>query len=538
MNLKNEITKLLKETLIKIGINDVEVKVDIPKDKSKGNYATNIAMQLTKKLKKSPMIIADEIKNKFITNNIIESIDVVAPGFINFFINKEILLNIINEINNKDIDFGRSTIGEKKKINIEFTSANPTGKLHLGHARGSSYGDNLCRILDFVGYDVTREYYINDGGKQIDNLGVSIKERYRGLCGFEEKMPIDGYYGPEIIEIAKKIYKESHENYIERDLSFYMEIGLKSLLNKIKEDLKHFRVTFDIWTSEKSVRDKGRIEETLETLKKLGKTYEKDGAIWLKTTEFGDEKDRVLIKNDGEYTYLTPDIAYHLDKFDRGYDHLINVFGADHHGYVPRLKAGVQALGYDAKKLDVEITQMVRLLKNNEEIKMSKRTGNVVTINDLIEEVGVDAARYFFAMRNINTQMDFDLDLATKRSNENPFYYVGYAYARICSILRSVNKIKEVEKFETIDSIYAYDMLEKLHEFKEIVENSAKNHLPNLITSYLYDLASLFHIFYTNEKILSDDEKQTNERLQLIKAVKIVIRNGLNLIGVEAPERM
>jgi arginyl-tRNA synthetase len=370
-------------------------------------------------------------------------------------------------------------------------------------------------------------------GNQIDNLGISIKERYKELCGMKFKIPEDGYFGAEIKNIAEKIYINNNNKYIDKPLDYFKDIGVSELINKIRIDLENFRIKFDVWTSEKEIRKGGKIEETLNKLKILNKTYEKENALWLKSSIYGDEKDRVLIKKDGEYTYLTPDIAYHLDKFDRGFQNLINVFGADHHGYVPRLKAGVEALGYNKEQLEVKIVQMVRLLKGREEIKMSKRTGNVVTLEDLLEEVGVDSVRYFFAMRNIDTQMDFDIDLALKKSNENPFYYVGYAHARICSILKEIKKDIYCNKFTTIKDEYAYNMIAKLHEFSDVIKISALKNAPHLITNYLYDLANLFHIYYTNEKIIVEDEKMLKERIMLITAVKIVIKNGLNLIGVE-----
>lgn len=538
MNIEKELEIIIRQTIKKLEYQEMIIELEIPKNKDFGDYSTNIAMKMAKIQKKNPIEIAETIKMQIEKNNIIKKIDIIKPGFINFHLNKNLFLNIINEILEEDENFGRSNIGQTQKINIEFASVNPTGKLHLGHARGSAYGDNLCRILSFCGYNITSEYYVNDSGKQIENLGNSIKERYRGLCSMEEKMPEDGYYGKEVIEIAKKIYDENNQEYIHIDNEYIKEKGVKILLNNIKTDLEKFRIKFDVWTSEKDIRAKGKIEESLSKLEELNITYEKEGALWLKATDLGDEKDRVLVKKDGEYTYLTPDIAYHLDKFERGYNELINVWGADHHGYIRRLKASLQALGYDQNKIDVRIVQMVRLLSGKEEIKMSKRTGNIYTLSDLMEEVGIDAARYFFGMRNINTQMDFDVELARSKTNENPYYYVGYAHARICTILKNVKEIKKCFEYETINSEYAYNMLAKLHEFKSVVEKSAIKRMPHLITDYLYELANLFHVYYNNEKIMVNNEKEANERMNLIKVVKIVIRNGLNLIGVESPEKM
>jgi arginyl-tRNA synthetase len=537
MYIKEEIKIIIEEALKQMNINDIDVILDIPNEKKNGDYATNVAMKLASKLKKNPVEIANEIKQIIRVNEYIEKIEIAGPGFLNFFINKKILFNVINDVLKKDKDYGKSEIGAGEKINVEFASVNPTGIIHLGHARGSAYGDNICRILDFAGFNVTREYYVNDGGNQIFNLGKSIQARYFGFCGLEENMPEDGYYGKEIIDIAKKIYDEQKDAYLDKPVTFFGDIGLELLLNRIKEDLKNFRVHFDIFTSERKIREAGRIEEALDKLSSLGKTYTKEEALWLKSSDYGDEKDRVLIKSDNEYAYITPDIAYHLDKISRGYDKLINVFGADHHGYVPRLKAAIEALGYEKEKLEVKIIQMVRLLRGGEEVKMSKRTGNVVTVTELVEEVGINAARYFFAMRNIDAQMDFDIELAIKKAQDNPVYYVSYANARICSLLKG-RELKKVEKFSTIESEYAYDILQKINEFKNVVEASALKRMPHLITNYVYDLANALHIYYNNEQILSDDEIYTNERLLLVKSVKIVINNALNLIGVKAPEKM
>lgn len=537
MDIKNSIKEVLETTLSELEISGINIEIEVPADKKNGDFSSNVAMKAASLLKQNPRDIANKIKENIGQNSYIDRIEVAGPGFLNFFTNKKVLFNIINEVIELGDEFGRSNIGNGIKLDVEFASVNPTGFIHLGHARGSAYGDNICRILSFAGYDVTREYYINDGGNQIDNMGLSIKERYRGFCGLPENMPEGGYYGNEVKEIAKQIYEEHGDTYLNEPITYFRELGLKILLNGIKTDLLKFRVHFDVWTSERKIREAGRIEESLHKLETLGKTYLQDGALWLKSSDYGDEKDRVLIKNDGQYAYITPDIAYHLDKLDRGYDTLIDVFGADHHGYVPRLKAAIEALGYDKEKLEVKIIQMVKLLRGGEEVKMSKRTGNVITVNDLIEEVGIDAARYYFAMRNIESQMDFDIELAVKKAHDNPVYYVSYAHARICSLLKD-REINIVSEFRTIESEYAYDILSKLSEFKSVVETSATKRLPHLITNYVYDLANALHIYYNHEKILTDDEEYTNERLLLMKAVKIVIKNALNLIGVEAPNEM
>ncbi|MBQ1812410.1 MAG: arginine--tRNA ligase [Bacilli bacterium] len=538
MNTKEKLASIIDEALKLSNIEKIEYIIEVPNDKKNGDFSTNVAMELTKILKKNPRIIAEELVANINKNNIIDRIDIAGPGFINFYLNKAYLLNGINEIIKLDSNYGKSTIGNNKKINIEYVSANPTGILHVGTARGASYGDNISRIMSFAGYDVTREYYINDGGNQINNLGKSIKARYDNICGINTEMPEDGYHGEEIIEIAKSIYKENKDSKINEKIEYFTDLGVKILLDRIKKDLKDFRVEFDVWTSEKKIRESGRIEECLRILNEQGNTYEAEGALWLKTSKYGDDKDRVIVKNDKTYTYFTPDIAYHLDKLDRGYDKLINVFGADHHGYVSRLKASIEALGYDKNKLDVKLLQMVKLIKDGEEIKMSKRTGKTITITELLEEVGVNASRYFFANKSLDTQMNFDITLATKQSNENPVYYVEYAHARICSILNNVSKIEKIEEYKTLNSSYAFELLNKVYEFKNIVETAAVKQMPHLITNYVYELATLFHSYYAHEKIVSDDTIYTSERINLIKTVKITIKNALNLIGVEALEKM
>lgn len=537
MDIKNEIKKIIEDSLKEMNEKS-SVIIEKPKDNENGDFSTNIAMQLSKKLKQNPKSIAQNIINNINKRDIIESIHIAGPGFINIFINKKYLFNDINSILKLQDNYGKSEIGKKEKINVEFVSANPTGILHLGTARGAAYGDNICRILNFSGFYVTREYYVNDAGNQIENLGNSIKTRYENICGIEKEMPKDGYYAKEIIDIAQKIYNEHKEQKSNENITYFKDIGVKTLLAIIEEDLKAFRVTFDIWTKESDIRKTGKIEECLEILKNKENIYESENATWLRTSKYGDDKDRVIIKSNNEYTYLVPDIAYHLYKINRGYDRLIDVLGADHHGYISRLKASVEALGYEKEKIDIKLLQMVKLIRDNEEVKMSKRSGETVTIRELIEEVGVDAARYFFAMRSLDTQMDFDITLAKKKTNENPVYYVQYAHARICSILREYGNVTEIEKFETIQSEYAYNLLNKVYEFKEVVESAALKQLPHLISKYVYDLATIFHTFYSHEKIITNDKKYTIERIKLIECVKITIKNALNLLGVEALEKM
>lgn len=543
MNLKQRIKEIIFCALndLDIEFNLLDIMVEVPKNRENGDFSSNIAMQLTKVLRDNPRNIAEKIVDKIKGNTKeIEKVEIAGPGFINIYLNDEYVFSGIENVLKADKDYGKLNIGNNKKIDIEFVSANPTGILHLGTARGAAYGANLANIMSFAGYNVTKEYYINDAGNQINNLGLSLKERYKGLCGLEENMPEDGYYGSEIIDIAKNIKDKYSDKKLDEDIEYFKKVAVDYLLGIIKKDLSDFKVTFDVWTSEKDIRAKGRIEESIKILDEKGLVYKKDDALFLKTTNYGDDKDRVLVKTDGSYTYLVPDIAYHLDKFDRGFDYLVDVFGADHHSYVSRLKASIEALGYDKDKLEVRLLQMVRLLRDGEVVKMSKRTGGNITIRELVDEIGSDAARYFFASRSLDGQMDFDINLALKKSNENPFFYVGYAHARICSIINEAN-LKNINFATTYEKIYDDDskaLLLKVYDFSSVVEVSSGKKEPHLITNYVYELASVFHNYYGKHRILTEDIASSSQRLSLIKAVAITINNALNLIGVEAPNKM
>lgn len=535
MSIKSKLQNIIKNSLpVEIDVN--KIIIDVPKDKKNGDYSTNVAFLLTKELKSNPMNIANDIKDR-IKDDMIDRVEVANPGFINFYLSREFLLNNINVILDKNKDYGKSEYGKNEKINIEYVSANPTGTLHIGHGRGAVYGDSLAHIMSFAGYDVTREYYINDAGNQMYNLGVSIKERYKERCGIEYQLPENGYHGKEIIALAETLYNTYGDDKLDESIEFFRKQGLDILLDGIKKDLDKFRVNFDVFTSEQSLYDKGAVENTLNSLQKSGKCYINEDALWLRTTDLYDEKDRVLVKSDGNYTYLLPDIAYHLDKIDRGYSKLIDVLGSDHHGYINRLRSSVEMLGYDANKIDIRILQMVRLLRNGEEVKLSKRTGKTITLNELIEEVGVNASRYFFVSKSLDTQMDFDLDLAVKNSNENPIYYIEYANARISSILRS-RRIEKIESFSTIDNENAYTILNKLIEFEDVVISAASKGLPHLVANYMYELASMFHSYYAVEKIVTDNEVYTKERIALISAIKVVMNNAASMLGLILREEM
>ena len=541
MSIKNEIANIIKISLDKLNIEQDIKKIIIekPAQKENGDYSSNIALSLTKSLHKPPLEIAKLITENIEKNEIIESVKVAPPGFINFYLNKEYLLTYINRIIKEKHKFGKNNIGKNQKINIEFVSANPTGILHVGHGRGATYGDNLSRIMSACGYDVTKEYYINDAGNQMTNLGISIKERYKEKCGLPFELPENGYHGEEIIELATKIYNEYGSEKINEEIEFFKKEGLKTLLDKIKKDLDTYRVNFNVFTSEQSLYDKCLVEDTLSKLRYSDNCYLKDEALWLKTSSYGDEKDRVLIKSDGNYTYLTPDIAYHIDKMNRGYDRLIDVLGADHHGYINRLKAALTILGKDSSILDIKILQMVRLIKDGEELKLSKRTGKTITLIDLIEEIGTNATRYFFSSHSLDTAMDFNIDLAIKESNDNPIYYIEYANARICSILRNYKKkieLKENYKYLKSDDIYV--ILNKLAEYEDIIISSCKKESPHLIANYVYELATLFHSFYSKEKIITEDETITSEKINLLLSIQIVLNNALDLLGIIPREQM
>lgn len=543
MSIKKEIAHIIKCSLDKIinlePINEDNILVEIPAKKENGDYSTNVALTLTKKLHKSPMDIANDIINNIEENEYFEEIKIAAPGFINFYLKKEYLLSVINKIIDEGKNYGRSAIGKNKKINIEFVSANPTGILHIGHGRGATYGDCLARIMSFSGYDVTKEYYVNDAGNQMNNLGISIKERYRELCGEICNLPEDGYHGKEIIDIAKIVYDDYKDTKLNEGIEYFKQKGLEILLNEIKKHLDTYRVSFDTFTSEQSLYDKGAVDNALNILKNSGNCYIAEDALWLKTSDYGDEKDRVLIKSDGNYTYLTPDISYHLDKINRGFEEVIDVLGADHHGYINRLKAAITMLGKNSDIIDIRILQMVRLIKDGEELKLSKRTGKTITLMDLVEEIGVNATRYFFASHSLDTSMDFNIDLALKQSNENPVYYIEYANARICSILRNYKKKPEKhDKYTTLNDEAAYIILNKLFSFEDVVISASLNKAPHIIANYVYDLASAFHSYYASYKMITDDEIATSERMNLIIAIQIVINNALDLLGIIPREEM
>lgn len=524
-----------------------EIKIEIPKDKSNGDYSTNIAMVLTKIAKRNPREIAQTIVDNLDTTKAkVEKVAIAGPGFINFYLDNSYLTAIISEAMDKGDKFGHTEEANGKSILVEYVSANPTGDLHIGHARNAAVGDTLSNILEAAGYQVTREYYINDAGNQITNLARSIEARYFEALGDDSfEMPEGGYHGKDIINIGKDLADKQPEL---KDLSederikTFRQLGVDYEMEKLRTDLSDFNTHFDSWFSETSLYEKGEIKKVLDKMTELGYTYEQDGATWLRTTDFKDDKDRVLIKKDGNYTYFLPDIAYHFDKIERGNDVLINLFGADHHGYINRLKASLETFGVEKDRLEIQIMQMVRLMQDGQEVKMSKRTGNAITLREIMDEVGVDAARYFLTMRSPDTHFDFDMELAKQESQDNPVYYAQYAHARICSILkqaeeRGIKPSKEAD-YSYITNAKAIDLLKKIAEFETMIESSAVQRAPHRITNYIQELASYFHKFYNAEKVLTDDVEKTTALIALINAVKITMHNALDLVGVNAPESM
>lgn len=520
-----------------------------PKNKSHGDLSTNIAMQLSRELKLKPLDIAHFIvDNLNIKDSIIGEVEIVRPGFINFCLKENWLYQIIDEIREKGEDYGKVNLGKGKKIQVEFVSVNPTGPLHVGHGKCAAVGDALSNILKAAGYKVEKEYYINDQGRQIDLLGQSVQVRYNNLLGEEEEFPPDGYKGKYIIDLAKDIIDKFQDKYKGRDdqesREFFKEFTLKNILEGIKEDLKDFGVEFDEWFSESSLYKQNKLQEVIELLQQKGFLYKEKGALWLKTTVFGDEKDRVVIRENSIPTYFASDIAYHQDKYQRGFEKIIDIWGADHHGYIQRMKAAVQALGYPEDSLGVLIVQFVTLIRDGKEVGMSTRGGEFITLKDLIKEVGKDVARYFFLMRSHDSHTEFDLDVAKSQSMENPVYYIQYAYARICSIIKKAEQAgvkmdkSKVIKLQLLDKEEEFELIKKLSSLKEVIKKSALTWKPHFLTTYLYDLASSFHKYYTVHRIITEDEELTRARLILIDCTRIVLFNSLKILGVSVPESM
>ncbi|MBI5491888.1 MAG: arginine--tRNA ligase [Deltaproteobacteria bacterium] len=538
----------IKEGVIK-GERLPEIIIERPKKDEFGDFSTNIAMLLAPLEKKAPREVASALVGRIASDPLVEKCEVAGPGFINIFLKKSYWLSILERIISKGGDFGKSTLGQGKRVQVEFVSANPTGPLHIGHGRGAAVGDSLANILKAAGFEVTKEYYINDVGRQMEVLGRSVFLRYKELLGEKIEMPEEAYKGEYIKDIARDFilkfgdkYKVSSEA---EAIPAFSAFSGAAMLDRIRKDLKDFGIEFDAWYSEKSLHEKGLVTATIEELKKRGHIYEAEGALWFRTTEFGDDKDRVLIKADGSMTYFSSDIAYHRDKVERGFSTLVDVWGADHHGYEARVRALIKALGYDDSVLKVIFIQLVALLRKGVPVPMGKREGEFVTLRQVMEEVGTDACRFFFLMRRSDAHLDFDLELAKSQAPENPVYYVQYCHARIHSII-GFAKEKGMEPparfdlklLERLDLKEETDIIKHLGSFEEVVERGAEAMEPHRITFYLMELAGLFHPYYNKNRVVTEDRELTDARLLLCGAVATVAANGLSLLGVSAPVKM
>ena len=522
------------------------IVVETPRDPKMGDYSTSIAMRLAKQLHKRPTDIAEPIvqalKESFPQA---KSIEIANPGFINFRISEDSLTQVINRILEEADNYGTNDSGKGKKVLVEWVSANPTGDLHCGHARNAAWGDSICRLMEASGYDVLREYYVNDAGNQVNMLGESLISRYFEVFGKEYPLPEDGYHAEDVRHIAEDIAKQDGEKWLDADpaerLAYFKAEGVKRELAKIKRDLEMYGVRMESWMHETFFyeNDAQRIKDCLARMNEMGLTYEKDGALWFRSTGYGDDKDRVLRKSDGSLSYLTPDIANHVYKVERGYPKLVDLWGADHHSYVIRMNAALRALGYPEDTLSVDLIQMVRMVENGEEVKMSKRTGNAITIRELCEDVGVDAARWFFVSKDVASHMDFDMDLARKKDNNNPVYYCQYAYSRMHSILEKAQAFEKKDSYDRLTDEKELLILKMLGDFPNRVADAAVTRKPNKITDYVLSLVKIYHSYYNSCRVINaEDPDLTNQRLGLVKATGITLKNALALLGVSAPERM
>lgn len=544
-----------------------EVMLEVPPQKEFGDFATNFAMQSARSLHCAPRQIAQAVVDNLDCASV-EKAEIAGPGFINFYLKQNWTSDLLASIIAAGESYGNLPANDFGRIQVEYVSANPTGPLHIGHARGAAVGSAMVNLLRAAGYDVESEYYINDAGNQMNNLAASVNARYLQLLKLEEMggvpedltvkqldemptgipFPENGYHGYDIIETAQRIIRIYGKEFVALDekerLAKFLDIAYKEKLAGLKEDLEAFGVTYDVWFSEKSLHDANKIREAVDFLQERGYIYEQDGALWLKSTEQGDDKDRVVIRDNGVPTYFAADIAYHRNKFERGFARVINLWGADHHGYIARVKAAVNALGFDANNLEVMLLQMVRLYRNGDIVKLSKRTGETITLRELMDEVGTDAARYFFCMRSLDSQLDFDMTLATEKSNENPVYYIQYAYARISSIARQLAEagIEAVPTSELkLDTLVAPEelaLIKKMGEYPELLARAARERAVHSVATYAYELAGLFHSFYNQCRILGVDKDVQQARIALVKAVGHTIRHALGILGVSAPERM
>jgi len=583
--LKQTIHDLIAKALVDLQQTDAlpadlkaNIQVTPSKDRSQGDFASNIAMMLAKAAAKPPRELADLIVAQLSAHEAIEKIEVAGPGFINFFVASVASHSVINDVLQQGETFGASEFGKGEKIQVEFVSANPTGPLHVGHGRGAASGATLANVLRCVGYDVQTEYYVNDAGRQMDILGTSTWLRYLDLCGVEIVFPSNGYQGDYVWDIAATVHrqygdrfqvseqqlmqgvradapagdKEKHIDDLiknarsllgDADYRIVFDQALDILVDVIRNDLHAFGVDFDEWFSERSLAENGHIESAIQRLTENGHTYDKDGAIWFRSTDFGDEKDRVVKRENGQTTYFASDIAYHMNKFDRGFDRVINIWGADHHGYTTRVKAALTALDYDAGRLEILLVQFANLFENGNKISMSTRSGEFVTLRQLREDVGLDAARFFYVMRRPDQHMNFDLDLARDESSDNPVYYLQYAHARICSVKRQCEErgLKlslQKANLNRLDNSHEQHIIKQISLYPERVLSAARRREPHIIVNYLRDLANLFHSWYNAHQFIVDDAELRDARMALASAVGQVMRNGLGLMGVSAPAKM
>jgi len=535
-----------------------EMEIEEPRHQAHGDYSTNFAMVCASIQKMAPRKIAEILVSSIETMNessgetesLVEKIEIAGPGFINFFLSNTAWHPVIDTILSQDKTYGASDIGKNEKIQVEFVSANPTGPLHVGHGRGAAVGDSIGNILDFAGFDVQKEFYINDSGRQIKTLGNSVRIRLQQLVGKEIQFPDDCYQGDYIMDLAREIHEKEGDTFLQKNeedaIAHCAKFAAKKILKGIEQDLSDFGVTFDQWFSEQSLVDAGRVQKAIDDFKSKGLIYEEDGALWFKTQAFGDEKNRVVVRNNGLTTYFASDIAYHMEKYERGFDKVIDVWGADHHGYIKRIDASIVASGRKSEQFEVILVQLVNLLRGGKPFQMSKRAGDFVTLKNIVDEVGKDAARFLFLSRSYDSGLDFDLEIAKQKNADNPVYYVQYVHARITGILLKAKlegilqtiDFNKGEKLYLLNEVEEINLIKILNAFKENVEKSAQTLHPHVIFTYLMTLASAFHSYYNKHKVITDDKKLTLARLSLVLGVKKVIRNALTLLGVTAPERM
>ncbi|MEW6448370.1 MAG: arginine--tRNA ligase [Bacillota bacterium] len=532
------------------GVEVPDLIVDSPREERFGDFASNIAMQMAKLARRPPRDVASVIKDNFNYAKCpwVKRVEIAGPGFLNFYLRPEWLQAALRQIITRGEDYGRSKIGGGRKVNVEFVSANPTGLLHMGNARGAALGDSIAALLDFCGFDVTREFYINDTGHQIERFAASLEARYLQQYGDDVPVPEDGYHGEDLVATVKRFIAATGDDYLKASPSKRREalarFAVSEKITAIRASLESFGVRYDVWFSEDELHKSGAVARVVKELEERGATYRHEGALWFKASDYGVEKDEVLVRSTGAATYFAADVAYHVNKLERGFKWLINVWGADHHGHVPRVKAALKALGYDPEVLDVVIIQLVRLFRGGEIVRMSKRTGEFVTLDELLEEVGVDAARYFFVLRSADSHLDFDLDLARAQSMENPVYYVQYAHARIASLFRQLAlKGLRLPDFSEVDlsmlsTVEEERLMRKLADFPEEVADAALDLAPHRLTGYIYELARLFHSFYNVHRVIGAGEGLESARLALVQATGTVLRQSLRLLGIGAPERM